>query len=266
MTLDEFKTLIRLNQIPAFLVSTEISEMAQRLVADEMADRDSWGDCHIPADAIRHSTAMAIALPSAKLGNESLSVFFLDEPEGEPSGSPLTIVLAVEGGKIVQFGQFAAGGNSFIDERWLKASADVNHQMAHAIAVCAFCLSLINQPTITIKRPLLPRQQRRADARAGNTASESWHLVEWDLSRQSVERAAKGKDFRRVPLHWRRGHFRKAEAHYASAVYRPAAVDGVNWFQWIAGQWVGHPAFGIKRSIHAPKMTEGIRSKAGVAA
>ena len=29
--------------------------------------------------------------------------------------------------------------------------------------------------------------------------------------------------------------------------------DGL-WYQWIEGFWSGHPAFGIKKAYHAPKM------------
>lgn len=253
----KFRKLLRLWDVPGFLISPEISEFAQSLVSQEMADKDSWGECPIPLDAKRHAQATAIALPNLD-GSETFSVFVLDEPEGEPAGSPKSIVMQLDAGKLRQLGEFVAGGNFFIDNRHIKLPHDERHIMAHTIAACAFVLSIINQPALVRTERLLTRQQRRAQARGGAKAADAWHRVTWDIGKETTAKISRDPDFHNVPLHWRRGHWRRAQKHYSGAVQRTDALrpeDRLGWWQWINGTWVGHPAFGIKRSVHAPRLS-----------
>ncbi|KXF91548.1 hypothetical protein [Phaeobacter inhibens] len=124
----------------------------------------------------------------------------------------------------------------------------------------AFLMALINEPRIVARGPAGTRQQRRAAHRGMGFAVDAWTRVSWDLSKATVAKVSQDPAFHKVPLHWRRGHYRRALPHFKDAVQRPDAFrveDRSGWWQWIGGQWVGHPAFGIKRSVHSPKLSTG---------
>lgn len=243
---------------PGFILSADLSEFAQELVLGEISGVAHWGDVVIPADARRHAQGMVMAFP-LRNGSGKYGVCFLDEPDDQPEGSPESIVYEIFEDGPRHLGNFIAGGVTFIEERWRNVWSDSEkHRSQSVIAACAFALSVINQPCVTKPEHLLSRQQRRAAQRDGKKCADKWTRVSWDLSAETAAKAARNPSFRKVPLHWRRGHYRIAEAHYKGAVQRPDAIrpeDRGLWWQWINPQWVGHPAFGVKRSIHAPKMT-----------
>lgn len=139
-------------------------------------------------------------------------------------------------------------------------------QRSSNAAVCvAFILSLINTPSLTRLTPAGTRQQRRAAQRGMGFAPDAWTRVSWDISAETVARISRDPDFHKVPLHWRRGHYRRALPHYKGAVQLPDAIlpeHRTGWWQWIEAQWVGHPAFGVKRSIHAPRLSQQTIDKA----
>jgi hypothetical protein len=112
-------------------------------------------------------------------------------------------------------------------------------------------LSLINQPQFTKSSPAGTRQQRRHAERKHNIPSERWRRIEWDLVKPKVQAGERVGSGRHMPLHFTRGHWRKALEHYDDVVQRN---DG-NWYKWINGYWSGHPAYGIVKSIHAPKVS-----------
>lgn len=255
----EFKAFLKNTDIPGFLISEEIRAFAQELLVSEYLELDTWGDLVIPEDAIRHTTAMAFAIPRVDAVG-TYWVLMLDEPEGEPDGSPYSIVYGFTDSGSVPAGRFRAGGNLIIDIEHKDAPAKDHDDMSWLVAMVAFILSVINQPRVVKLEHLASRRDRRVAQRGGAKAANAWHRVTWDLSKPTAARIARDPNFHKVPLHWRRGHFRRAEAHYQGAVQRPDAVRPEErdlWWQWIGGQWVGHPAFGVKRSVHAPKLSTG---------
>ncbi|AKG94566.1 hypothetical protein Shpa_56 [Paracoccus phage Shpa] len=259
MSEQRFRELLKIWGVPAFLISPDIAEFALSLVADEMDGKDGWGDCRIPADAIRHAQATVIAIEHEN--GEGVEVYAIDERQDRAVGDAESIVCEWRDNKMAILGNFIAGGHSFISDKLIgKQSPEQAHETAFIIAAVAFILSLINQPRLVRKSPMLSRQQRRAHHRGGFKAVDAWHRVTWDLSKETAAKVARDPTYHKVPLHWRRGHFRRAEAHYKGAIQRPDALreeERSMWWQWIEGQWVGHPAFGIKRSIHAPKLSTG---------
>lgn len=132
------------------------------------------------------------------------------------------------------------------------------------VEVFSYLMALINEPRIVVRHPSGTRQQRRAAHRGMGFAVDAWTRVSWDLSKATIAKINCDPTFHKVPLHWRRGHYRRALPHFKGAIQRPDALrpdDRAGWWQWIGEQWVGHPAFGIKRSIHAPKMSTGALAK-----
>lgn len=128
----------------------------------------------------------------------------------------------------------------------------------------AYLVALINEPQVVLKSLAGSRQQRRLAQRGMGFAVDAWTRVSWDLSKETVAKVSRDPSFHKVPLHFRRGHWRRAQSHYQGAVQRPDAIrveDRALWWQWIEGHWVGHPAFGVKKSVHAPKMSLGRLAK-----
>ena len=126
------------------------------------------------------------------------------------------------------------------------------------LELVAFILATINEPRIVKLTPAGTRQQRRAARSGMGFAIDAWTRVSWDLSKPTSAKQTRDGTFHNRPLHYRRGHFRRAKDYYKGAVRRPDAFrieDRNLWWQWIDGQWVGHPAFGVKRSVHSPYLS-----------
>jgi hypothetical protein len=119
----------------------------------------------------------------------------------------------------------------------------------HTLTVAAMC-SILNQPGFTKKEPAGSRQERRAAKRSGSYAIDAWHKITWNIGEEVKAKLTRDEPVRCMPLHYTRGHWRKAEEGWKNTTQRK---DGL-WYQWIEGFWSGHPAFGIKKSYHAPKM------------
>jgi len=119
----------------------------------------------------------------------------------------------------------------------------------HVLTVATTC-SLLNQPSFTKREPAGSRQERRAAKRNGSYATDAWHKISWNIGEAVKAKLTRDEPTRCMPLHYTRGHWRKAEEGWNNVERRK---DGL-WYQWIEGYWSGHPAFGIKRSYHAPKM------------
>jgi hypothetical protein len=120
----------------------------------------------------------------------------------------------------------------------------------HQVLLVGGLCSLINQPGFVITEPAGSRQQRRAAQRVGGYAPTAWHKISWNIGEAAKAKVTRDEPTRCMPLHYTRGHWRKAEEGWNNVEQRK---DGL-WYQWIEGYWSGHPAFGIKRSYHAPKL------------
>jgi hypothetical protein len=119
----------------------------------------------------------------------------------------------------------------------------------HTLTVAAMC-SILNQPNFTKREPAGSRQERRAANRSGGYATDAWHKVTWNIGEEVKAKLTRDEPVRCMPLHYTRGHWRKGEEGWINTTQRK---DGL-WYQWIEGFWSGHPAFGIKKSYHAPKI------------
>jgi hypothetical protein len=128
---------------------------------------------------------------------------------------------------------------------------EYDHQIytMHTLTVAAMC-SILNQPSFTKREPAGSRQERRAAQRSGGYATDAWHKVTWNIGEAVKAKLTRDEPVRCMPLHYTRGHWRKGEEGWINTTQRK---DGL-WYQWIEGFWSGHPAFGIKKSYHAPKI------------
>jgi hypothetical protein len=113
----------------------------------------------------------------------------------------------------------------------------------------AGAFELINNPRFVISEAAGTRTQRRQMKREQNIPLEAWHKISWNVDEDSVEIGDGDRGGWHMPLHYTRGHFRRGEPHWEDAVER----NGIH-YKWIEGFWSGHPAYGIKKGYHAPKL------------
>lgn len=128
---------------------------------------------------------------------------------------------------------------------------DLRRRIMHVLTVASVC-SILNQPSFTKSETAGSRQQRRVAQRSGGYATDAWHKITWNIGEEVKAKLSRDEPVRCMPLHYTRGHWRRAEEDWKNTTQRK---DGL-WYKWIDGYWSGHPAFGIKKSYHAPKLEE----------
>lgn len=116
-------------------------------------------------------------------------------------------------------------------------------------------VAILGQPRFVTTGKIATRQtRRRLESKFGITAEKLSKIV-WQLGGAASEQHP-GQSGRKLPLHFRRGHWRRAESHYQGAEFVRLTVPSPRegYFQWIKEQWPGHPACGVVLSVHAPKL------------
>ena len=121
--------------------------------------------------------------------------------------------------------------------------------ISNIILELAGCFELINNPRFIVSEAAGTRSQRKQMKREQNIPLEAWHKISWNVDETTVVINEKDGGGWRMPLHYTRGHPRKAEPHHMNIMYK----DGKP-YKWIEGFWSGHPAFGIKKGYHAPTL------------
>jgi len=121
---------------------------------------------------------------------------------------------------------------------------------AGACFYIAGAFELINNPKFVISKAAGTRAQRKQMKREQDIPLEAWHQIAWNVDDDTIEVNEVDRGGWHMPLHYTRGHTRKAEPHHKNVMYK----DGKP-YKWIHGFWSGHPAYGIKKGYHAPKIT-----------
>jgi hypothetical protein len=118
-------------------------------------------------------------------------------------------------------------------------------------------LRTINTSRITKTKPAASRQQRKSMHRGMGKAVDTWHRVTWNIDEPPKAKEPYDKGYHKMPLHFNRGHWKRAKEHHPKSQQRPHALNPEHrnmWWTWIDGYWAGHPAFGFKKQYHAPKL------------
>ena len=118
-------------------------------------------------------------------------------------------------------------------------------------------ISLIKNPRFVVRSPAGTRQQRRSMQRGFGKAVDSWHCVSWSVFRPTEAKESRDSTFHKMPLHYCRGHWRKAKEDHPKSRQRHKALNEYHrheWWTWIEGYWRGHPAFGFKKQYHRPTL------------
>ena len=130
------------------------------------------------------------------------------------------------------------------------ATAQEQNLAMSTILQIAMIFEVINQPRFVVRDAAGSRQSRKHMHRKHGISTGAWHKIQWNLGEPAAAKEDSNKGGWRMPLHYTRGHWRKAQDHWDDIVVRK---DG-NPYKWIDGFWSGHPAYGVKKSYHAPKL------------
>jgi len=139
----------------------------------------------------------------------------------------------------------------FASERWTTENSNITQRRVDATwtRCAAQFLHLINKPRFVKSQPMGTRQQRRGLHRGMGFAVDAWHKISWNIDKPVAAKVPHDETFHKKPLHFRRGHWRKALSDHPKSIQRQ---DG-KWYTWIEGFWAGHPAFGTKKAYYQPK-------------
>jgi hypothetical protein len=138
----------------------------------------------------------------------------------------------------------------FISKLAEQVGSDEHIHVVHTVVAMSLLVSLINQPRFVIRSETGTRQMRRQMNRGHGIATNAWHKIQWNLTEPVVEKDKGERGGWHLPLHYTRGHWRRGQSHWDNIVIRK---DGLP-YKWIEGFWSGHPAYGFKKSYHAPNM------------
>lgn len=130
-----------------------------------------------------------------------------------------------------------------------KASKGLEDYAANATVFIALLMCLINQPRFVVRDAAGSRQSRKHMHRKHGISTGAWHKIQWNLGEPVRAKTDSDRGGWRMPLHYTRGHWRKAQDHWDDVVIRKDNQP----YKWIDGFWSGHPAYGVKKSYHAPK-------------
>lgn len=240
--------ILTLSEGQYFELSDEVMEAAEDLAKDITIRREATGRAFLPEDARLPAQPTILW---AKMMKDNIMVCH------EPISNAGKVRVVAYSGYMppLILGEYAPGSVEASINRASphKEHAEINEMSrAATVVLVAATLALINAPRITKRVVAGTRQSRRAAARKIGATSEQWHRVEWDLTKPKVERGERlGKGWH-MPLHYTRGHWRRCEEGRGKAVLLP----GKGWHTWVDGYWSGHPSYGIKRAVYAPRIGE----------
>ena len=129
-----------------------------------------------------------------------------------------------------------------------KGLPEEQHEpFTNVIVRIAGAFELINNPKFVVSEKAGTRAQRKQMKREQDICLEAWHKITWNVDKSTVALNDNDRGGWRMPLHYTRGHPRKAEPHHKNVMYKNGKP-----YKWIHGFWSGHPAYGIKKGYHAP--------------
>lgn len=142
--------------------------------------------------------------------------------------------------------------NRLFMTRWIleKADSELENYTANATMSVGLLISLINQPRFVVQSAAGTRQSRKQAFRGHGISTGAWHKIQWNLGEPVKAKSDSDRGGWRMPLHYTRGHWRRAQDHWDDVVIRKDNQP----YKWIDGFWSGHPAYGVKKSYHAPKL------------
>lgn len=119
--------------------------------------------------------------------------------------------------------------------------------------VLAYVVILTNNKIINIEQ-ITSRNERRF-LKTKLKIKCSIGKIRWNVNHKVSVSKRDSDPLYHLPLHWRRGYWRKSKENHPKSEQRPNALnphDRLNWWTWVDGYWAGHPAYGFKKSVYQP--------------
>jgi len=133
---------------------------------------------------------------------------------------------------------------------WEESDVHVMHY--YMIRKVCIALQTINQPRFVINqaKPFSASKRYMAKKVLGRFTPDSWNMVTWNVGEPIKAKEHEEGSGGKQALHFRRGHPRLAEKHWARAYW---STIRNRYEQYIHGYEAGHPAFGVKKNYHLPR-------------
>jgi len=179
----------------------------------------------------------------------------LSDPE-DHSHSPVDVQIPTQLGSIdSNKGVFILkdGTINYEDDMWEQKPSEkwaLKDQKIALRKVAAY-LQTINKPRFVKTGKISYSQTKRLSAKKGlkRFIADQWNMVAWNVDEPvEVKSYEEGRGGRQA-LHYRRGFYRRALPHWEGA----EIIDGL-WRIYVEGYEAGHPAFGVKKSYHLPRI------------
>ena len=120
------------------------------------------------------------------------------------------------------------------------------------LRIVAAMLQTINQPRYVRRsqRDVSQIKRQRIKNALGRYIPDAWNMISWNVDEPVVAKTSEEGTGSRQGLHYRRGHWRKAESHWEGARWSETRL---RWEKYIHGYEAGHPKYGVLKSYHVPR-------------
>lgn len=237
-------TLDFLEHAQHFLISPEIAKATADIceetlrplgdVAGEYTLTDLTVDWHLPADTVVFEINEAVYLV-AETPDDQVAI--------EQVGLPGAIATPLRG--------------ALDHQRAVGTPAELEvHLVRVAIFLESLCALLMQPRLVEIGQPSDKDRERARWKLGASRVPAAWHQVTWTIGKPTKAKSDASEPGYRMPLHYTRAHYRRAEEHHARS-RQLAGQDG--WWTLVSGHWRGHPDFGIKLHHYTPQLTEADR-------
>ena len=145
----------------------------------------------------------------------------------------------------------SVNGTWTMGDRDFHYSHTIESTCESTIRIVAAILQTINNPRFVKHGKKTVSQTKKQNVRKvlRDFIPEQWNMIAWNVDEPvDAKNYEEGKGSRQA-LHFRRGFYRRAEPHWEDA----ELIDGL-WQKYIEGYEAGHPAFGVKKSYHLPRI------------
>ena len=128
----------------------------------------------------------------------------------------------------------------------------VKEEAHEMLRIVAAMLQTINQPRYVRRsqRDVSQIKRQRIKNSLGRYIPDAWNMISWNVDSPVVSKTSDEGTGSRQGLHYRRGHWRKAESHWAGARWSETRL---RWETYIHGYEAGHPKYGVLKSFHVPR-------------
>ncbi len=159
-------------------------------------------------------------------------------------------------GNIVVADSGTGTGGDYVFESLLyyerEGWGDLKAEKTEMLRIVAAMLQTINQPRYVRRsqRDVSHIKRQRIKNALGKYIPNAWNMISWNVDEPVMAKTSEEGTGSRQGLHYRRGHWRKAESHWEGARWSETRL---RWEKYIHGYEAGHPKYGVLKSYHVPR-------------